>query len=153
MGHNNGVLRFQILSMSQSDVWADAVLEWTLQRIYRARQEPQTCLCTHHPIVEVCCIENHVTGCDTEVGNVCVQNFMNQSQSGAMFRSVNRARNKDDASLDTEVIQMAHRLGHIGDEERKFYLDTQKKRSKSLTPRQHAWRMAINKKILDKIVL
>lgn len=61
--------------MSQSDIWDAARLEWNLHEVYEAN-EPETCLCGHYPIIEICVLKNIINSNFTNVGNCCVKKFI-----------------------------------------------------------------------------
>lgn len=61
-----------IIQLSNSDMWDTAKLEWSLLYIYEA-EEPETCLCSHSPIIEVCVLKNKYNHNTTIVGNSCVK--------------------------------------------------------------------------------
>ena len=46
-------LREEIITRSKANNWALAVEEWDLIQV-EVTEEPQTCLCTHYPIKELC---------------------------------------------------------------------------------------------------
>lgn len=73
-GYNFKVLSAAILKLSRATDWITACREWVLIDIYEADQ-PETCLCEHFPIIEICVIKNTITQAVTEVGNVCVKRF------------------------------------------------------------------------------
>lgn len=54
------VLQDRIISMSSSNVWDEAVLQWRLIDIEMS-DDHHTCLCGHHPIRELCTIGNSST--------------------------------------------------------------------------------------------
>jgi hypothetical protein len=43
----------EILARSVAQTWDEARREWSLYEIYEA-YEPETCLCGHFPIIELC---------------------------------------------------------------------------------------------------
>lgn len=43
----------EILKLSDSNYWSDAKLEWNFEYAYYS-EEPQTCLCGHFPINNIC---------------------------------------------------------------------------------------------------
>ena len=81
----------EILVRSQADEWADAKLEWLLHEVYAAA-EPQTCLCGHFPIVEICVLKNKENQRRTRVGNCCVKKFMGLP-SHLIFQAIKRVNN------------------------------------------------------------
>ena len=43
----------EIIKLSVADIWEIAKCEWELIEIYFS-DEPETCLCGHYPIIELC---------------------------------------------------------------------------------------------------
>lgn len=54
-GYNFKRLKAAILALSHADVWDLAKWEWRLVGVLEA-DEPETCLCGYHPIIEICSI-------------------------------------------------------------------------------------------------
>ena len=50
-------LQLQIILRSEAKAWSEAKKEWRLKNIWLS-DDPETCLCGHHPIKEICEIEN-----------------------------------------------------------------------------------------------
>ena len=63
----------EIINRSVSDRWDEAKLEWSLCEVYEA-EDPETCLCGHFPIIELCVLGNKTNGRFATVGNCCVIN-------------------------------------------------------------------------------
>ena len=137
-----------IVSLSVSNTWDEAKLEWKLLEVYW-EDEPDTCLCGHYPIKEICIIGNTKNKQSTIVGNCCVKKFMGLP-SDKIFQALKRIRKDDEKSLNAEAIEHAHSKGWINDWERSFSFDTMRKRS--FTQKQIEKRIQINKKILSLIV-
>jgi hypothetical protein len=74
-GYNFEQLKTAILSLSRATGWEVAKKEWRLVDISEA-DEPESCLCGHYPIIELCTIANATTGNSVDVGNVCVKRFL-----------------------------------------------------------------------------
>lgn len=146
-GYNFSVLSREILALSRATDWETARKEWALVDIIEA-DEPETCLCGHYPIVEICSIHNRVTGHTTEVGNVCVKRFMGV-RSDLIFAGVKRIRRDRDKSLNADSIAFFRMKGLLTDWEYGFLQDTKNKRK--LTARQLDARRQINKKVLAAI--
>lgn len=134
----------EILQRSQSKVWDMARLEWKLNEIYEA-EAPETCLCGHFPIIEVCILQNTRNFQLATVGNCCVKKFIGLP-SDLIFQAVKRIRKDTQKSLNAEAIQHAYDKGWINEWEYKFTIDTMRKRS--LTTKQLQTRMKINEKML-----
>ncbi len=137
----------EILSLSVADTWEFAKSEWELSEIYFS-DEPETCLCGHYPIIELCEIRNKKNQRITIVGNCCVNKFMGLP-SEKIFQAVKRIRKDSEKSLNSETIELAYSKNWINDWEYKFYIDTLRKRL--LTENQGLKRKQINEKVLFKI--
>lgn len=134
----------EIIQRSQSKVWDIARLEWALNEIYEA-DEPETCLCGHFPIIDICILRNKVNGHLATVGNCCVKKFIGLP-SDLIFQAVKRVRMDTQNSLNAEAIQHAYEKGWINEWEFKFSIDTMRKRN--LSAKQLQSRMKVNEKML-----
>ena len=134
----------EIISRSQSKIWDTAKLEWRLYQICEA-EEPETCLCGHFPIIEICTLRNKLNGQFAAVGNCCVKKFIGLP-SDLIFQAVKRVRKDNQKSLNAEAIQHAYDKGWINEWEYKFSIDTMRKRN--LSQKQLQTRMKVNKKML-----
>ena len=134
----------EILKRSQSKVWGIAKLEWGLHQIYEA-EEPETCLCGHFPIIEICSLRNKLNAQFATVGNCCVKKFIGLP-SDLIFQAVKRIRKDNLKSLNAEAIQHAYEKGWINEWEYKFSIDTMRKRN--LSTKQLQTRKQVNEKML-----
>ena len=141
-------LASEIVLLSNASNWDEAKLEWDLFEIFEST-EPETCLCGHYPIIEICDLQNKQNGNFARVGNVCVKKFLGLP-SDKIFQAVKRVR-KEPAlkSLNAEAIEFAHRKKWLNDWERTFYLDNMRKRK--LSSKQATKKREINEKIILKI--
>lgn len=146
-GHNFRQLRDAILARSSAREWEVARKEWSLVDISEA-DEPETCLCGHFPIIEICIIANRVTGERAEVGNRCVKRFLGV-RSDLIFTAIKRIRKDITKSLNADAVAFFKERGVINDWEYGFLQDTMPKRL--LTPAQLGKRRAINEKILAAV--
>lgn len=89
----------EIIALSVANTWDQARLEWSLQEIYFS-EEPQTCLCGHVPIIEICTIGNKLSDNCTEVGNCCVKMFLGLP-SDLIFQGVKRIEAFEKLHRDT----------------------------------------------------
>lgn len=137
-------LTIEIIQRSQSQIWDIAKLEWALSEIYEA-EEPETCLCGHFPIIEICILKNRINLLSATVGNCCVKKFIGLP-SDKIFQAVKRVRKDNGKSLNAEAIQHAFERGWINEWEYKFSLDTMRKRK--LTGKQALTRTKVNEKML-----
>lgn len=134
----------EIIQRSQSDIWDIAKLEWRLSEIYEA-DEPETCLCGHFPIIEICILKNKLNHQSAVVGNCCVKKFIGLP-SDKIFQAVKRVRKDNEKSLNAEAILHAYEKGWINAWEYNFSIDTMRKRK--LSGKQLITRTKINEKML-----
>ena len=144
---NQYQLTREIIARSSSQTWDEAKLEWELFSIYR-QTEPDTCLCGHFPILELCVLRNRINGNEAIVGNVCVKKFLGLP-SDLIFQAIARVSKDLSKGLNTETLDHARRKGWINDWEKEFYSDTMRKRS--LSDKQLVKRVQINRKIMAHI--
>lgn len=67
-------LTSEIVSRSVAYTWDEAILEWSLLEVYE-NDEPETCLCGHYPIMELCVLQNIRNQNQVTVDNCCVKEF------------------------------------------------------------------------------
>lgn len=137
----------EIIKLSNADIWDEAKLEWYLESVYW-EEEPDQCLCGQYPINELCYLRNKKNGNRALVGNQCVKKFLGL-ESGKVFDALKRISKDVKKALNAETINHAHTKRWINDWERKFYMDTWRKRN--LSGKQLEKRIQINEKILTKI--
>lgn len=137
----------EIIELSESDNWQHARNEWHLREVYFA-EEPDTCLCGHYPIIELCIVQNRHNSNTATVGNCCVKKFL-ELPSDKIFTAVKRVRSDEERSLNAEAIEHAYENGWINDWENDFYNDVFKKRK--LSAKQLAIKVKINMKILARM--
>ncbi len=141
-------LTSRLIDLSVSNTWDEAKIEWELEHVWR-EDEPDTCLCGHFPIIEICLLKNKKNANTAIVGNCCVKKFTNLP-SDLIFQAVKRIQDDIDRAINAETIDHAHSKGWINDWERKFYLDTWRKRK--LSGAQKTKRCQINSKVLGNII-
>jgi hypothetical protein len=146
-GYNFQHLKTEILARSRATDWELAKSEWYLVSISEA-DEPETCLCSHFPIVELCTIANRLTQVQVDVGNVCVKRFLG-FRSDLVFAAIKRIRADISRSINVDAAVLFHERGIINSWEYGFLQSTMSKRS--LTDKQLQTRITINKKILASI--
>lgn len=137
----------EILNLSQSKVWGQAKQEWSLHDVYEA-DEPETCLCGHFPIIELCNLRNKLNGAFATVGNCCVKKFIGLP-SEKIFQAVKRVRSDNSKSLNAEAIDHARGKGWISEWEQSFYYNIMRKRN--LTEKQAAKKAQINAKFVTNM--
>ena len=135
-------LTAEIISLSQSDIWDKAKLEWALNEIYQA-EEPETCLCGHFPIIEICVLRNKFNGNNATVGNCCVKKFIGLP-SDKIFQAVKRVKKDNQKSLNAEAIEYGKNKGWLNQWEYDFYMDIMRKRN--LSSKQLRKKIQINEK-------
>ncbi len=138
----------EIIALSEASNWDQAKLEWSLESIYK-EDEPDTCLCGHFPIIEICILRNKINSNTAIVGNCCVKKFIGLP-SDKIFQAVKRVGKDDTKSLNAETIDHAFQNRWINEWEYKFYMDILRKRS--LTDKQLSKKRQINRKVLSRIV-
>ncbi len=146
-GYNFEQLKTAILALSRATSWEVAKKEWRLVDISEA-DEPETCLCGHYPIIELCTIANATTGKSVDVGNVCVKRFLG-FRSDLIFQSLKRIRADRDKSIGPDAAAFFHERGVINAWEYEFQQSTMRKRN--LSDRQLATRRQINEKVLAAV--
>ena len=139
----------EILKLSKSENWFRARREWEVCGTYET-DIPETCLCGHYPIRNVCMIENSVTGVTTRVGNCCVNKFMKEDVAPIM-RAIIRVKADHEKALNIDTVVFARKKNWINDWEYNFLIETSRKRS--LTQKQLDMRIKLNNKILGKLKL
>ncbi len=137
----------EILKRSHSQTWDIAKLEWSLYHIYEA-EEPEICLCSHFPILEICVLHNKLNGQFATVGNCYVKKFIGLP-SDLIFQAVKRVRKDNQKSLNIEAITHAYKKGWINDWEYNFSIDTMRKRN--LSGKQLQTRIKVNEKMLSNM--
>jgi len=137
----------EIISLSVADAWELAKEEWELSQIYFS-DEPESCLCGHSPIIELCEIRNKKNQKIAVVGNCCMNKFIGLP-SEKIFQAVKKIRKDSEKSLNIEAIELAYSKDWINNWEYEFYINTFRKRL--LTENQGLKRKQINEKILLKI--
>jgi len=137
-----------LIALSVSDTWDEAKLEWGLEHVWR-EDDPDTCLCGHFPIIEICLLRNRNNNKTAIVGNCCVKKF-STLPSDLIFQAVKRIQEDEERAINPETIKHAHQKGWINNWERNFYMDTWRKRK--LSGLQHSKRVQINRKVIMRIV-
>jgi hypothetical protein len=140
-------LTIEIINRSISNTWDEAKIEWALNEIYEA-DEPETCLCGHFPIIELCILKNKRNGQFVTVGNCCVKKFIGLP-SDKIFQAVKRVRKDSSKSLNGEAIDHAFQKGWLTEWEKVFYFDIMRKRN--LTVKQAAKKTQINELFLQRM--
>jgi hypothetical protein len=140
-------LTTEILKLSVAQTWNEARREWSLEEVYKT-DEPETCLCGHYPIIELCILRNVHNGAQATVGNICVNKFMGLP-SDKIFQAIKRIQKDASKSLNFEAVQHAFERQWINEWEKDFYGDIVHKRN--LTERQETKKLQINERVLRKV--
>lgn len=140
-------LTTEIISRSVSSTWNEAKLEWALYEVYEA-DEPETCLCGHFPIIELCVITNKRNGNTATVGSCCVKKFIGLP-SDKIFQAIKRVRKDITKALNAEAIEHAFERGWLTEWEKNFYFNIMRKRK--LSARQAAKKQEINELLLQRV--
>lgn len=152
MTDNKFKLIKEIIELSESKIWLMAKEEWSLNYIEKIDlsdgEEPETCLCGHFPIIELCHIRNKINNREAVVGNVCVTKFMGIN-SDSLFTSIRRISSDNSKSISDELAIYAKDHGMLTDWEYKFCLDTKGKRK--LSQKQMLKRVQINERLINSI--
>jgi hypothetical protein len=146
-GYNFTQLKNEILARSRATDWETARKEWALLTVYEVG-EPDTCLCGHYPIIEICEIENRVTKSRVDVGNVCIKRFLG-FRSDLIFAGLKRIQKDLEKSLNADAVAFFYERGALTDWEYSFLQNTMRKRK--LSSSQVAQRRRINQKILGAV--
>jgi hypothetical protein len=144
---NEFKLKDEILTLSISEDWRLAKLEWRLTDIYEST-EPDTCLCGHNPIREICVIKN-IYNCNVAtVGNVCIKKFLGLP-SNQIFAGLKRLKADIYNGPNQALIEHACDQQWINEYEGVFCLSNLRKTS--LSSKQLNVRMHINQKLLARL--
>lgn len=142
-------LHLGIIRLSENPTWELAKREWDILNIYDVEgDEPETCLCGHHPIIEVCELVNRNNGNTTIVGNHCVNKFLDLP-SELLFSGIRRIKENVEKSLNAVTINHALDKKWVTKWEYDFYLDIFRKRK--LTEKQANKKREINERILKNM--
>lgn len=133
----------RIIELSTTQDWDKAKMEWELVEVLHS-DTPQTCLCGHSPILELCIIRNFVNQNRATVGNCCVRKFVDKARKA--LDAFGRIATDANKALNPEAIQYAYERGWMSEWERDFYLNTHRKRK--LTFKQASKRWQINIAVL-----
>jgi hypothetical protein len=145
MSSNFEELKRHIISKSISSDFYAAKSEWSLVSM-KIEEDFSNCPCGQ-PIKEVCLIENHLNGNLTEVGNVCVNQFI-EIETGNIFSGLKRIVDNIEANPNQDLIFHAFEKGYTYKNEYTFLSDIKNKRKLSLG--QIAWKRKINYRIINQ---
>jgi hypothetical protein len=140
-------LTTEILNRSVGRTWDEAKLEWALLEVYET-EKPETCLCGHFPIIELCVLINQRNKNQATVGNCCVKKFIGLP-SDKIFQAVKRIRKDQSKSLNAEAVQHAFDRRWIRKWEKDFYFNIMRKHK--LSPKQASKKTEINLLVLARM--
>ena len=146
-GYNFEHLKREILKRSEAHEWETARKEWALITIYEVG-EPDTCLCGHYPIIEICGLKNRLNGAEADVGNVCVKRFLG-FRSDLIFQAIKRIQKDITKSLNADATAFFRERGLLNDWDYGFLQNTLRKRK--LSGPQETQRVRINRKVLAAV--
>ena len=143
-------LEKEIIKLSNSSEYNIARLEWRVKTVFLSN-DWSNCICGQD-IKEVCELVNKHNNNSTQVGNICVNNFM-QIDTGNLFPGLKRIiKDPKNAKPNIDVIEYASSKGFLHKEtEIKFLLDIKNKRI--LSEKQSSWLSKINKRIINETVV
>jgi len=146
MPNNEYKLTTEIINLSEANTWEQAKLEWSVQLI-TSQSDPETCLCGHNPINELCYIINEKNRKIALVGNCCVKKFMGE-RVDLVATGIKRIIEDIDNAMNAESIEFAYKKKWINDWEHCFLLNTKRSRRVSMNMRHK--RRQINLKVIDE---
>lgn len=132
----------RIVQLSKSKNWEEARKEWRLMGINRT-PESQTCLCGHHPIKELCLIQNMHNYIQVIIGNCCINKFFDFKVEDNVFRALKKGK------LNKALILFAREQKIISDIEKAFLLNVHKK--KRFSEKQFNWYRSLSEKIFQGV--
>ena len=128
--------------MSKAQDLGGITREWKLQSVNELTGS--TCLCGKHPITEVCCLINKVTGNFADVGNCCVKLF-NPTEWEISNAVLNLYKGKT-ATAPLSLVNRAFSDRVISLKECQFLESIGRKRK--LSDKQKSWKESITVKIV-----
>ena len=148
MTRNFENLKAHILPLSEATDFDDAKKEWKLVDV-EIHDEFDNCPCGKE-IKELCYIQNELNRNKTYVGNICINRFIGIA-TGNLFVGLKRIALDETANANEDLIDHSYQLGYIYENEYKFLMQTRNKRK--LSPKQLAWKLKINRRIINKTVV
>ena len=139
----------EILSLSVSYDWNTARSEWELLNV-TISETPETCLCDHYPIIELCTIVNKLNRHTAIVGNCCVKQFIGLP-SDIIFQGIKRIQHNIEKAPNSALVSYANNHHWLSEWELQFLQSIGRKTK--LSERQMACRIKINEKLLEKLNL
>lgn len=140
-----------ILKKSHAQTWEEAKLEW--EYIGSEVVHGERCLCGRD-IVEVCYIKNRITKEEAQIGNRCVNQFMEgtevKEKSERIFKTVKGLKTNELYSVSMDVVILAYKEGLLDILDPVYY--DQIKRKRKLTPREEIIRKKVNQRVKKLLI-
>ena len=155
MSHHFEALKVHIMPLSRAATFEEAKTEWNLVAV-EISEEFDECPCGQS-IKEHCYIRNQITGNETYVGNVCVNQFIG-IDTGTLFDGLRRIAADPQANPNLAVIAYAAQQGFLYEKngesiEANFLKKTALKHKRTHSSKQLAWKEKINRRILSGTVV
>lgn len=138
-------LATEIIELSIADTWNNAKSEWFFEYAYQS-DEAEECLCGHYPIKNICVIKNRENGNFTEVGNICINKFLEIKSGNKIFQSITKIKGDKTRSISKEALEYIKSKNGISEYEYNFYSDIIRKRN--LSEKQLDLKNKINNKFI-----
>lgn len=132
----------RIIELSTADSWDLAKKEWELEHI--ELKPNSTCLCSKHPIVEVCHMTNTSNNNTASVGNCCIKKFFEDTSKTKMFKAISKKK------INFALIEYSYERNYINQWE--FDFMTKLWRKRTLSPKQEIIFEKIKNRILEKVI-
>ena len=143
-------LALALLDKSLHEEWHQAKDEWEIFDLYYFHYDG-VCVCGQSRIKKMVVLRNKVNNKFLKVGSCCCQKILNMPVDN-LITTVLRFKNKPWRSLNNpRFVKYFLDKGIISFNEFGFYMNTINKRGSSLSLKQYAWRVSINKRILAYI--
>ena len=114
-----------LLNSNEKEDFKKAMKEWEYKDSYDFREDNQggqifsdddmpSCeLCNHHPICEVCLIENKLNGNQLHIGNECVKKFLPREYAQKFTEKIKEVRSKRSFRLKKEDFVKSPELSYF----------------------------------------
>ena len=143
-------LRDVILEHSISDDFIIAAREWDPVWYDEDETCDSECICGKKHIKELNAIVNRFNGTELVVGSECINYFMDLDTTN-VFKRLGEIKKDFRLPMTPKLLTAISRLNILNDWELTFYENTSRKRN--LSAKQMNWRITINKKVIDTILI
>ena len=137
----------RIVQESTNSSWWLCKEEWFLYDVWHD-DEGSTCVCGKTGIKNICILQNKYNKKMLLVGSCCTEKVLGIPTRKLLERLKIISKDITKALKKLNHITMFFEKGVLSCSDFKFYNNTYRKRPDSLSSRQLAWRVAINKKII-----